>query len=86
MNSETKQMLEHGHIQLYCKQDIKIMISARYIGRALRKARRSQNLSRKTIGKKLGVSKKQILKYENGSAIITKEQLFKLFLDGIRNC
>ncbi len=55
----------------------------RYVGQKFKEARRALNVSRYDLARKLGINKKDILRYEIGTLKIPEDILVDLFCGGI---
>ena len=63
-----------------------ILIDTRYLGNAIKHARRNAKLSRHEMAGYLGVPPRDISKYESGKTIIPQNVLNKLLHRGIHKC
>lgn len=62
---------------------MKTVIESKEIGQAFKQARLRLILSRRDLAPHMGISRKEIMRYENGSQVIPKETLVKLLEAGI---
>ena len=66
----TKDMME-----MQLKEDV----NAYYLGEAIRKARKAQNLTQEQLGERIGVQRAQISRLEKGNSTITLPTLSRVF-------
>ena len=63
-----------------------ILIDTRYLGAAIKHARRNAKLSKHGLAGYLGIPPREISKYESGKTVIPINVLNKLLRRGIANC
>ena len=54
-------------------------VNAYYLGEAIRKARKAQNLTQEQLGERIGVQRAQISRLEKGNSTITLPTLSRVF-------
>ena len=54
-------------------------VNAFYVGEAIRKARRAQNLTQEELGERIGVQRAQISRLEKGKSVITLPTISRVF-------
>lgn len=58
---------------------LKEELNAFFIGEAIKKARRAQNLTQEELGERIGVQRAQISRLENGKSVITLPTMSRVF-------
>ena len=66
---------ERDMMEKQLKEDVK----AYYLGEAIRKARKAQNLTQEQLGERIGVQRAQISRLEKGNSTITLPTLSRVF-------
>lgn len=54
-------------------------LHAYYVGEAIRKARKAQNLTQEQLGERIGVQRAQISRLEKGKSVITLPTMCRVF-------
>ena len=66
---------ERDMMEMQLKEDV----NAYYLGEAIRKARKAQNLTQEQLGERIGVQRAQISRLEKGNSTITLPTLSRVF-------
>ena len=61
------------------EKQLKEEVNAYYLGEAIRKARKAQDLTQEQLGERIGVQRAQISRLEKGSSTITLPTLSRVF-------
>lgn len=61
------------------EKQLKEEVNAYYLGEAIRKVRKAQNLTQEQLGKRIGVQRAQISRLEKGNSTITIPTLSRVF-------
>lgn len=66
---------ERDMMEMQLKEDV----NAYYLGEAIRKTRKAQNLTQEQLGERIGVQRAQISRLEKGNSTITLPTLSRVF-------